>query len=627
MCGIFGAYHYASAPDAGSRFSLTLAALRQRGPDDQGLDHYAVGANRLTLGHTRLSIIDLSPGGHQPMHSDDGRYTIVFNGEIYNYRELRQTLKSLGRNFRTDSDTEVLLACWAQWGTDCMPRLRGMFAFVVYDRSEQTLTCVRDAFGIKPFFYHNGADGFSFASEMPALRHLVRDKARLDLQRAYDYLVWGTYDDKPASFIEGVHHLMAGHWLQIQLSDRVANIEPRRWWWPDVREQTNLSFSDAADQLRQMFLENMRLHLRSDVPLGCALSGGVDSSAVVCAMRMLEPDAPIHTFSYVARGSNVDEEYWVDLVNMKVGATPHKLTLAGSELAADIDELLRMQGEPFGGTSIYAQYRVFKLARESGITVTLDGQGADELLAGYPIYVGQRMHSLLDKGDIAGLIRFARAWSQWSGRDLPMAVSGLLKELLPVELQKLPRKFRGQDPLGEFINATAVRDLKLDLWAGIRAVEPTPRRRMMATLRDSLTGGGLAHLLRQGDRSSMHWSIESRVPFLTTNIAEFLLGLPEAYLLSDSGETKHVFKAAMRGIVPDAILDRRDKIGFATPERAWLQQIGDQALDWMDGAELVPFIDGDVARTGLQEIIDGKKPYTMLAWRKINLCRWVQFSL
>jgi asparagine synthase (glutamine-hydrolysing) len=627
MCGIFGAYRYASAPDAASQFDLALAALRQRGPNDQGLEHYAVGANRLTLGHTRLSIIDLSPGGHQPMHSADGRYTIVFNGEIYNYQELRQTLKSLGRDFHTDSDTEVLLACWAHWGTDCMPRLRGMFAFVVYDRSEQTLTCVRDAFGIKPLFYHNGSDGFSFASEMPALRHLVREKAQLNMQRAYDYLVWGTYDDRPSSFIEGFKHLMAGHWLQISLTDRLTDLEPRRWWWPDIKERSDLSFSDAADQLRQMFLDNIRLHLRSDVPLGCALSGGVDSSAVVCAVRQLEPDMPIHTFSYVARGSSVDEEYWVDLINAKVGAIPHKLTLAGADLAADIDELIHAQGEPFGGTSIYAQYRVFKLAKESGITVTLDGQGADELLAGYPIYVGQRMHSLLDKGDIAGLFRFARDWSQWIGRSVPMAVSGLLKELIPVELQKLPRKFRGQDPLGEFIDSAAVRDLNLDLWRGIRSAEPTSRRRMMAILRDSLTGGGLAHLLRQGDRSSMHWSIESRVPFLTADLAEFLLGLPEEYLLSNDGETKHVFKAAMRGIVPDAILDRRDKIGFATPERAWLTQIGDQALHWMDGAELIPFIDADAARQGLQSIIAGKKPYSMLAWRKINLCRWVQFGL
>jgi len=627
MCGIFGAYRYSSSPDASGQFTQTLAALRHRGPDDQGLEHFAVNANRLTFGHTRLSIIDLTPGGHQPMHSADGRYTIVFNGEIYNYRELRQTLKSLGRSFHTDSDTEVLLAAWAQWGADVMPRLRGMFAFAVFDRTEQTLTCVRDAFGIKPFFYHNGVDGFSFASELPALRNLVREKSTLDMQVAYDYLLWGVHDNRPQTFVQGLNRLTSGHWMRISLTDRVADPQPQRWWWPDISERDDISFSDAADQLRQMFLNNVRLHLRSDVPLGSALSGGVDSSAVVCAVRQIEPDAPIHTFSYVARGSDVDEERWVDIVNAKVGAISHKLTLQATDLARDIDDLIRVQGEPFGGTSIYAQYRVFQLARENGMTVTLDGQGADELLAGYPIYVGQRMHNYLDKGDIVGLIRFARAWSQWPGRSMSMAISGLLKELIPADWQNVPRKFRGQNPQSAWINSVISTDLKLRPYHGIDPAAKYPGRRMISTLRHSLSGGGLAHLMRQGDRSSMHWTIESRVPFLTTDLAEFVLRLPARYLLSDGGETKHVFKAAMRGIVPDGILDRRDKIGFATPEKAWLQQLGPQALGWMDGAELIPFIGAEQARTEARAIINGSRPFSMQAWRMINLCRWAQISL
>jgi asparagine synthase (glutamine-hydrolysing) len=625
MCGIIGTWHSKQSPPMNA-LKAGLNALKHRGPNDQGLEVVETANGVVALGHTRLSILDLSAAGHQPMRTADGRYSIVFNGEIYNYRELREALSKQGQIFHSDSDTEVLLACWAQQGAACLSQLRGMFAFVVFDQVTQTLTCVRDAFGIKPFFYHQENEAFSFASEIPALRCLLDSPSEINLQRAYDYLIFGSYDNNEDSFFSGIKHLPAGHYLTISLRKNThATIQ--RWWWPDITENKNLSFSQAAEQLRDMFLNNVRLHLRSDVPLGAALSGGLDSSAVVCAIRYLEPEMPIHTFSYVARGSSVDEESWVDLINEQVKAIPHKVVVSPEELANDLDDMLKTQGEPFGSTSIYAQYRVFRLARDNGITVTLDGQGADELLAGYHGYPGAHMLSLLDKGDIKGLLTFLHHWSQWPGRSLPRGVMILLRELIPLQWQRLPRKWIGQDTLPHWIDPYKLHERGISTFQNTVSLDNVPERHLMALLRQTLSGGDLSNLLRHGDRNSMRWSIESRVPFLTTDMAEFLLSLPEHYLISPKGETKHVFRAAMRGIVPDTVLDRRDKIGFATPEQAWLKILSKQMADWTEGADKIPFLKKDAVRHEINSVVEGKTRFSFRAWRLLNLCRWAELNL
>lgn len=626
MCGIIGGWAPHSSADRLLRSAAVgLSRLAHRGPDDRGCESFTWSGGILVLGQTRLSIIDLSPGGHQPMHSPDGRYTIVFNGEIYNYRELQQELALLGHAFRSSSDTEVLLTGWAQWGKACLSRLRGMFAFTVFDRIEQTLICVRDAFGIKPFYYVADEGHFLFASEVPALLALLPNPPPLNLQRVYDYLVFGGYDDQEATFFDGIRHLLPGHLLTLQLS-KVSAPVIERWWWPAITERTDLSFADAADQLRSMFLDNIRLHLRSDVPLGTALSGGVDSSAVVCAIRHLEPEMPIHTFSYVARGSAVDEERWADQVNDHVGAIPHKVVVSPEELADNLDDMIHAQGEPFGSTSIYAQFRVFKLARDHGVTVTLDGQGADELLAGYNGYPSPRMRSLLEKRLLIELIQFLRAWSAWPGRTFSQGVKALIEPWVPISLRSLAYRVIGRNPAPAWLVTAFFQEHGMALTPPLRPGSLTDEtgRRLVAALRQALTGQGLNALLRHGDRNSMRWSVESRVPFLTTDMAEFLLSLPESYLISPQGETKHIFRAAMRGIVPDIILDRKDKIGFATPEQAWLKQLGNTIFDWLEAAEALPFLNAGQCRRAVKMIIEGRRHFDFQAWRLINFCRWAQ---
>ncbi len=626
MCGIAGGW-WRNEATALRSLTLALQAMHNRGPDDKGLDLFSFGEITLGLVQTRLSIIDLSSAGHQPMHSKDGRWVIVFNGEIYNYRELRDQLRRLGHSFSSDSDTEVLLSAWAQWGEDCLSQLVGMFAFAVLDKQENTLTCVRDAFGIKPFFYSNDTEGFRFASEIPALLAMLPGNPPLNMQRVYDYLVHGDYDSTPNTFYQGINHLPPAHWFSVNLITGNAG-EPKQWWAPSVIERPGWRFEDAVEQVREQFLSNIRLHLRSDVQVGAALSGGIDSSAVVCAMRHLESQMPIHTFSYIAEGSDVNEEYWVDRVNAHVGAISHKVSVTAADLARDLDDMVRTQGEPFGSTSIYAQYRVYQLAKEAGVTVTLDGQGADEMLAGYNGYPGQRLRSLLETGQFRAAWKFWNNWSKWPGRNRTLAAKYLVSELTDGSVYRFLRKLDGKTNVPDWITI-----LPLLEW-GVVLEKPRIRpeighkgRRVVDELALSLTRRGIPTLLRHGDRNSMRFSVESRVPFLTLDMVNLLLSMPEEYLISKSGETKSVFRAAMRGIVPDDILDRKDKIGFATPEMNVMRSVLKRLeVDAQHSNTLgFDFLKKDEIFKALEKPSKSEGS-SWIKWRLINLIGWSHLS-
>jgi asparagine synthase (glutamine-hydrolysing) len=623
MCGIAGGW-WRSGPDKlKGLVGKSLALLQHRGPNDQGQEYISLGEGVLAIGHTRLSVIDLSSGGHQPVKSSCGRYLMVFNGEIYNYRELRERLRARGCAFSTESDSEVLLAAWSTWGLASLRLLEGMFAFVIFDRIDNSLTCVRDGFGIKPLFYACSQNNFLFASEQPAMLALRDSKNHVNLQRSYDYLVQGDYDSNEQTFVEGINQLMPGHYMVVNLEHPTA--KQVRWWAPSIEQTCKLSFEDAVDRVRHRFLDNIRLHLRSDVALGAALSGGIDSSAVVCAMRYVEPNLPIHTFRYIAAGNQLSEEKWVDYINRYVGAQSHKVTAVGSDLATDLEELILAQGEPFGSTSIYAQYRVFKLARENGITVTLDGQGADELLAGYNGYPGYRILSLLETENIVLAHRFVDAWARWPGRSYKRAWMEAIGITLSDNLYTPARKWLGRDSSPSWLNIGLLDD------AGVikrRQRVPLTKtgkgRRVVEQLARSLQHRGLPALLRHGDRNSMRFSVESRVPFLTLPLAELLLSMPENYLISTDGQTKSIFRAAMRGIVPNAILDRKDKVGFATPEKEWLLGMTDTVRRWLEASVSIPFLKRDELLMHFDAVVTGKKEFSWQVWRWINYVHWFE---
>lgn len=620
MCGFLGGF-YKKAKDV-SLVKRSLELIQHRGPDHSSFCESVIDDGFLYLGHTRLSIIDLTDSAAQPFHSRCGRYVLIFNGEIYNFKEIREELIGIGCHFNTESDTEVLLNALILWGVECLPRLIGMFSFVFYDQQQQNLLLVRDAFGIKPFFYSINDDEITFGSEVRALLSLKSAKAKPNLQRAYDYLVHGDYDSNKESFIDGVFHLSPAHYFTFDLKTKTAT-QPECWWQPVINTNNNISFDEAVSQLRTLFLDSVRLHLRSDVPLGVALSGGIDSSAVVSAVRYLEPSLPIKTFSYIASDSRISEEKWVDLLNEKIGAIAHKVVANQDEMREDLDAMLLKQGEPFGGTSIYAQYRVFKLAKESGVTVTLDGQGADELLAGYSGYPGHRLLSIIEKQGWLAAHRYAKRWSKSPGRSYALAWQYVGRIKLPDSLYELARKKMGRDFQPAWLNID---------YLSQRGVEFKEKRaplkqenkglRVKEALANSLTGRGLSSLLRHGDRNSMAFSIESRVPFLTLPLAEFLLSLPENYLISDDGVTKHVFREAMRGVMPDSHLDRKDKIGFATPESTWLLSMVDVIKGWISDAPELSFLDKSELLKEFQKVVEGNKSFDGRVWRWVNYLRW-----
>lgn len=634
MCGLFG---WVTPQKIDSNLSVRciddcFKLMQNRGPDDQGILIRRVdgrwnygdqlqGAN-LVLAHLRLSILDLSERGHQPMVSADGRYRIIYNGEIYNYKELRTELESVGIAFSTETDTEVVLHALAHWGMDALSRFVGMFAIVLHDSLENKLTLIRDFFGIKPLFYVRANSGmFGFASELPAILALPNVKRKVNPQRLYDYLLFGDYDSQSETMIEGVKHLLPGHYMVVDGSTG-AFIEEVCYWRPELGLIHELNFSQAAEKLRELFLENVRLHLRSDVALGMTLSGGVDSSAVTAAVRYLEPDCNLKTFTYVASDNALNEERWANCVIKKTGAKPHKVSVNALEMRSDLDNLIKAQGEPFGSTSIYAQYRVFQRVQKSGVTVTLDGQGADELLAGYFGFPGERLKSLLMNGKLIEAWHFFCATSQWPDRDKTMVFKRLVGVFTPKSLYSLFWTIGQGSTNPEWLDSEwfKLRGVRL----GLPLVDESnaESRYVHHAMAKSLTQKGVPGLLRHGDRNSMQFSIESRVPFLTKDLAEFSLNLPEEYLIAKDGKTKAVFKEAMRGIVPEKILYRRDKIGFSTPEKQWLEQLSPWVEETLFEAEQIPVLHHAKITQIWREIMRGSRQFDWQVWRWLNFIRW-----
>ncbi|TNE54213.1 MAG: asparagine synthase (glutamine-hydrolyzing) [Bacteroidetes bacterium] len=536
MCGIAGIYDIRAG-------SLTPEIIRKmtdrivhRGPDGEG--QWLNPNAQVGLGHRRLSIIDLSEGGAQPMHFKD-RYSITFNGEIYNYLELKERLQEAGYQFQSASDTEVLLAMYDSKKEACLQELDGMFAFVIWDEQEKRLFCARDRFGEKPFHYHWNGERFCFASEIKAL-FAAGVPQRISRKNMEEFLLHYLISGKNETFFEDIFVLEQGHYLSIQ----EGNLTIERYYDIDLKKKAASDHDEGyALKFRELFKRGLKRRLRSDVPIGSSLSGGLDSSSVVCFVRdIIGPDANQQTFS--ARFTEGrDEGQWIDQVVLKAKTKHHDIYPESQEVSQDIQKMIYHLEYPFGSFSISASWFVMKRVSEEGVKVVLDGQGADEYLAGYPVFKNYLLMQYLAQGKWRRFVRARKAYRKLYGQQYPLGKMLWAHPLLA--LIKHPR--------GAFYHARTFKQrLKYE------------------------TFHRLQELLSNADRVSMAFGVEVRLPFLYHELVEYGFSLPDEQLYHD-GTTKYVLRNAIRGIVPDAIVERKDKIGYEAPQHAWMDKLYDEA--------------------------------------------------
>lgn len=571
MCGIAGAITK-SLKDLDIRFLKSMTdKIAHRGPDGEG--QWISPDGRTGLAHRRLSIIDLSEAGKQPMHYGD-RYTISFNGEIYNYVELRELCEKQGYRFQSHTDTEVIMALYDWKGTDCLQLFDGMFAFALYDEKEKTVFAARDRFGEKPFYYYpEPGQAFFFASEMKAL-WAAGVPREINKRMLYNYMAF-KYVDNPADYSEtfftGIRRLPHSHYLL--LNTRTMDYRIRRYW--DINKDfTDRSITEeqAAEKFRELFYTSVSRRLRSDVPVGSSLSGGLDSSAVVAVIDDLNKSKAIRqsTFSAIFPGFEKDESHYIRLLLSRLNVDPHFVAPDADTMLRELGTCFYHQEEPFGSASILAQYEVQKLAKDNNVTVLLDGQGADELLAGYhPFYSAffkelQRTNKSLYQKEM-------KAYQDFFGNSRinpvpPKDLKYYIRKMGgPVKdgLKKMHGYYRHYtDPLfsGDFYHT----------YRNSQFIFPHPCETLNQALYNSVNEG-LTQLLRYADRNSMAHSREVRLPFLSHELVEFLFSLP-AEMKIHNGWTKYIQRKTFAPLLPEEITWRKDKIGYEPPQKKWMEK-------------------------------------------------------
>ncbi|GAC1635698.1 MAG: asparagine synthase (glutamine-hydrolyzing) [Candidatus Acidiferrum sp.] len=628
MCGIAGIISPRGVDPA------TLVAMTQiisyRGPDGFGfayaqLDREApvavfqnqapmtLSANAAVgLGNRRLAILDTSCAGNQPMQTPDGDLTITYNGEIYNYKELRAELQEAGRQFRTHTDTEVILEAYRAWGQDCVQRFNGMWAFALWDRTRQLLFCSRDRFGVKPFYFLEFQGAFYFASEIKQILRAAPLPRKMNPKVATLFVEWGLLDSSAETFFEGIRQLPGGHNLLLSPAKSSAT-QIRRYWELQTEPQLDINESEAEQQFNDLFRSAVEIRLRSDVPLGVALSGGLDSSSVLCQAKRIAPDSQLQTFSACFEEKQLDEREYIQAALSMTDAIGHATYPQESDFWKSLRSMIYHQDEPVGSPAAYPQWCVMAESRAKAVPVILGGQGGDESLCGYQKYHFFYLWYLLTHASP----RFFREAYFWLKQGTKSYGSpGSMLRYLPSALSQkysLVRRI-GSPELVEQLLLTRPR---------IGHARTIAERQKI-----DLTYSSIPALLHHEDRASMAHSVESRLPFLDYRLVEFSLRCSTSLKLRD-GWTKWLLRRSLAGILPEKICLRRTKLGFNTPEQKWLQhgmQNGHRNI-W-EGVELHAsrLFDSQKFQQECRKFVAGEPgalPSSIL-FRAISLEQWAQ---
>ncbi len=601
MCGIAGIFSPQGQSVDQALLVRMTRALRHRGPDDEGYLFADSRSNtietrrgsesipeiktrdvsevfstdfrpNLGLGWRRLSIIDLSPTGHQPMANEEQTVWIIFNGEIYNYIELREELRAKGYTFRTQSDTEVIIRSYEQWGTDCLQHLNGMWAFSLYDVRRKLLFCARDRFGIKPFYYTWDGTTLAFASEIKSLLESPAIQRTANDAMVYDYLFFCILDHTEQTFFKEINQLRPGHFLQVDTSGLKVQQYYSLPYSPELGRFEETHCRRYAERFRELFTESVRIHLRTDVTLGSCLSGGLDSSSIVCTANQLIFGEGLvdrsligdkqKTFTASYNDERYSEDRFVRRVIETTNAAAHFIRPTSRGLMDELQRFIHAHDEPVISTSMYAQWNVMKLAAQHKVRVLLDGQGGDELLAGYRWHYPVFHANLLRQMRFGELVSEVRKTAAVTGESFQKLLAlKLLKNFVPKDLRDglytiktyLNKEFTSA--LGQARNSISKSDFNLQqrLW-------------------EEETRYNLTQLLHYEDRNSMAFSIEARIPFVNYRVVEYVMNVPAMYKIHD-GWSKYLLRRATEGILPDDIRWRKDKMGFVTPEEEWMREL------------------------------------------------------
>ncbi|HBP86346.1 MAG TPA: asparagine synthase (glutamine-hydrolyzing) [Nitrospirales bacterium] len=574
---------YRGPDDRGSKFYRRFGPIYSEWEGDQGESAWEIG-----LGHRRLSIFDLSTAGHQPMVYGK-RFWIVYNGEVFNFIEIRAELKRLGHNFQSSTDTEVILAAYSEWGTDCFAYFRGMWGLLIFDSHRNEVILCRDRLGIKPLYLWEGSGLIAIASEIKQFLRIPGFNPKIDPMASTLYLQTG-YEDSNRSFFCDVRPVPGGTWIRIAL-DGLKISSPESYWNPERVQVVVKSSNEAAELFSDKLKESVRIHLRSDVPVGCALSGGLDSSSIAVLVSAINNshEVPLHTFTATFPEHKFDERQYVDAVLTNIHALPHFSTPDPREFLEDLDRFIWIHDEPVGNLSMYSGYCIARLTHEAGVPVTLNGQGGDEIFSGYWQTYFLHLRDLWRQGRLLDLA------SHFLGACLGKGNPNLMKQI-PVMFRRYCSQNKKTLHLRNSLSELTPQHLQ-----DIMVMDAHTRR--VHEIRNMF----LPRLLKWDDRNSMAFSVEGRYPFLDHQLIELCLSFEPSTLYS-CGWTKQPLRLGLDKELPKKIRHRRDKIGFAAPQDDWLCGPLREEMEklFKKNRPIWDYVQHDHAQSFLVKMLDGK---------------------